>query len=97
MSEGIQQNWIASFWRKIGALVVDTLLLGLVGFLLGLAFLLSFLPLIVLGGAISIIYLYTFNRISRQSLHDLVVGTSVVNTNKKLVMSLKDLIFHLII
>ncbi len=82
MTEGIQQNWIASFWRRIGALVVDSLLLGLVGFLLGLTFFLSFLPLIVLAWPISIIYLYIFNRIPRQSLHDLVVVTYVVNANK---------------
>ena len=165
MTEEVQQNWIANFWRRIGALFIDTLILGLVGFLLGLALestlvqigswgrligfvialvyfgvmnsklfegqtigkrvldlrvvnsenqtislgrsvlryivlaapfslngaqfsneaLLSFLmyplSLIIFGGLFSIIYLYIFNRVTRQSLHDLLVGTFVVNTN----------------
>jgi uncharacterized RDD family membrane protein YckC len=165
MTEEVQQNWIASFWRRIGALFIDTLILGLVGFLLGLVLesafvqiggwgrligfvialfyfgvmnsklsegqtigkrvlglrvvdsenqtvslgraviryiilatpfalngaqfsnevLLSFwmypLSLIIFGGLFSIIYLYIFNRVTRQSLHDLSVGTFVVNAN----------------
>jgi uncharacterized RDD family membrane protein YckC len=165
MTEESQQNWIANFWRRIGALFIDTLILGLVGFLLGLALestfvqiggwgrligfvialayfglmnsklfdgqtigkrlldlrvvdsnnqtiplvksvlrcivleapfflngarfsneaLLSYfmypLSMIVLGAGISIIYLYIFNRVTRQSLHDLAVGTFVVNAN----------------
>ena len=165
MSEEVQQNWIANFWRRIGALFIDTLILGLVGFLLGLTLestfvqiggwgrligfvialvyfgamnsklfngqtigkkllnlrvvdsnnqtiplfrsvlrhivlatpfslngaqfsneaLLSFLmyplSLVVFGGLFSIIYLYIFNRVTRQSLHDLAVGTFVVNGN----------------
>ncbi|MBL4799554.1 MAG: RDD family protein [Oleispira sp.] len=165
MTEEVQQNWIANFWRRIGALFIDTLILGLVGFLLGLALestfvqiggwgrligfvialvyfgvmnsklfngqtigkrllnlrvvdsdnqtiplvksvlrcivlaapfslngaqfsneaLLSFLmyplSLVVFGGLFSIIYLYLFNRVTRQSLHDLAVGTFVVNAN----------------
>ena len=165
MSEEVQQNWIANFWRRVGALFIDTLTLGLVGFLLGLALestfvqigdwgrfigfvialiyfgimnsklfdgqtigkkllnlrvvdtenqtislgrsalryivlatpfslngaqfsneaMLSFLmypiSLIIFGGLFSIIYLYIFNRVTRQSLHDLVVGTFVVNAN----------------
>ncbi|TVV42999.1 RDD family protein [Thalassolituus sp. C2-1] len=165
MSEEIQQNWIAKFWRRVWALFIDTLILGLVGFLLGLAldstfvqlggwgrfigfvialiyfgimnsklfegqtigkkllnlrvvdsenktislsrsalryivlatpfslngaqfsseamlsFLMYPLSLIIFGGLISIIYLYIFNRVTRQSLHDLVAGTFVVNAN----------------
>lgn len=165
MSEEVQQNWIASFWRRIGALFIDTLILGLVGFILGLAlestfvqigawgriigfvialiyfgimnsklfdgqtigkkllnlrvvdsenqtislgrsalryfvlatpfslngaqfsneamlsFLMYPLSLIIFGGLFSIIYLYIFNRVTRQSLHDLAVGTLVVNAN----------------
>ncbi len=164
MTEEVQQNWIANFWRRIGALFIDTLILGLAGFLLGLALestfvqiggwgrligfvialvyfgvmnsklfegqtigkrvldlrvvdsenqtislgrsviryivlavpfslngaqfsndaLLSFLmyplSLIIFGGLFSIIYLYIFNRVTRQSLHDLSVGTFVVNS-----------------
>ena len=41
-----------------------------------LMYLLSF---IVFGGLCSITYLYIFNRVTRQSLHDLAVGTYVVN------------------
>ncbi|UTA48256.1 RDD family protein [Simiduia sp. 21SJ11W-1] len=165
MTEEVQQNWIANFWRRIGALFIDTLILGLVGFLLGLALkatfvqiggwgrligfgialayfglmnsklsngqtigkrllnlrvvdldnhtiplirsvfryivlaapfslngaqfsneaLLSYLmyplSMIVFGGLFSIIYLYIFNRVTRQSLHDLAAGTLVVNAN----------------
>jgi len=158
-----ENAWIAGFWRRIGALLIDLLILGFVGFLLGLALenyfvqiagwgrlvgfsialiyfgilnssinngqtvgkallkinvvdsnnkyisiLKSFLrycflgipfylnnarfsdellfsPLIylfsfmVFGGLISIIYLYIFNRHTRQSLHDVVLGTYVTN------------------
>lgn len=160
-----QLNWIASFWRRIGALFIDTLILGLVGFLSGLAFESAFvqlgnwgrliglsiallyfgvmnselfagqtigkkllklrvvnlegktislgrstlrylvltipfslsgvrlsneaiaslwvypISLITFGGAFSILYLYVFNRVTRQTLHDLAVGTLVVNAN----------------
>jgi uncharacterized RDD family membrane protein YckC len=37
--------------------------------------------LVEFGGIISIIYLYLFNRRTRQSLHDLLVGTFVVNAS----------------
>ncbi|MFK8050032.1 MAG: RDD family protein [Halioglobus sp.] len=37
------------------------------------------LSLVVLGGIFSIGYLYLFNRLTRQSLHDLAVGSYVVN------------------
>ncbi len=39
--------------------------------------------LMVFGGILSIVYLYIFNTKTRQSLHDLVVGTYVVNTGIK--------------
>ncbi|GLQ88258.1 RDD family protein [Dyella flagellata] len=63
---------------------------------LGLPFFLNYLPLdsevtallletlisiILFGGMFSTFYLYLFNRRTRQSLHDLVVGTYVVNVN----------------
>ncbi len=165
MKEEVKQRWIANFWKRIGALFVDTLILGLVGFLLGLvlestfvqisgwgrligfsialtyfglmnskifngqtigkrllnlkvvdsnnqtipliksvlryivlaapfylngaqfsseallSYLLYPLSMIVFGGLFSIIYLYIFNRVTRQSLHDIAVGTLVVNAN----------------
>lgn len=165
MTENVEQEWISGFWRRIGALVVDTLILGIVGMVLGLffesifvqlggygrlvgfsialiyfgimnssitggqtigkkllklrvvdsnnspihvgksvlryfilalpfslngaqfsdeaisSFLMYPLSLIIFGGMLSIFYLYIFNRVTRQSLHDLVVGTYVVNIN----------------
>ncbi len=165
MTEEIDEIWISGFWRRIGALFIDSLILGIVGFLLGLMFegifveigawgrligfsialiyfgilnsrigsgqtigkkvlklrvvnsknetiglgrsllrytvlavpfslngaqfsneaMLSYLvyplSLIVFGGMLSITYLYVFNRITRQSLHDLAVGTFVVNSD----------------
>jgi hypothetical protein len=39
--------------------------------------------MIIFGGFFSIVYLYVFNRITRQSLHDLAVGTYVVNFSAK--------------
>ncbi|USH01373.1 RDD family protein [Grimontia kaedaensis] len=39
------------------------------------------LSFIILGGFLSILYLYIFNRVTRQSLHDLVSGTYVVSVN----------------
>lgn len=159
--------WITGFWRRIGALLIDGLILALVGFLLGLVLedyfvqiggwgrLIGFsialiyfgllnssinngqtvgkailkinvvnssnqfislpksflrycilgapfylnnarftedlltspfmhlLSLIIFGGLISIIYLYIFNRHTRQSLHDVIVGTYVTNKDSK--------------
>jgi uncharacterized RDD family membrane protein YckC len=164
MTEEVDQKWISGFWRRIGALFIDTLILGIFGFVLGLAlesifvqigawgrlvgftialvyfsvgnssitggqtigkkalklrvvdsenspvgidrsilryiilatpfslngaqfsteamqsFLMYPLSLIVFGGLFSILYLYIFNRTTRQSLHDLAVGTFVVNS-----------------
>lgn len=155
--------WITGFWRRIGALLIDGLILGFVGFLSGLvledyfvqiggwgrligfsialiyfgilnssinngqtigkallkinvvdsnnqfisapkSFLRYFilgtpfylnnawltedlltspfmylLSLMVFGGSLSIIYLYVFNRNTRQSLHDVIIGTYVTN------------------
>ena len=163
--EEVQDKWICGFWRRIGALFVDTLILGVFGYILGLFLedifvqldswgrLIGFsvsityfgvmnssisngqtigkkvlnikvvdasnatislpksflrysflaipfslnglqitnesfnsalmypLSLIVFGGFLSITYLYVFNRVTRQSLHDIVVGTFVVNTD----------------
>lgn len=163
MTEQKQQRWIAPFWRRIGAIFLDTFILGLVGFLLGLFFkdefvqlggwgrligfaialayfgvmnsklcngqtigkklldlqvvdrqnntislpksLLRYLVLavpfslnglhadtdqmpafvsfllvaVVFGGMLSVVYLHLFNRVTRQSLHDLIAGTLVVN------------------
>ena len=39
------------------------------------------ISLIIFGGLLSVTYLYIFNRVTRQSLHDLVVGTFVVNAD----------------
>lgn len=163
MNDKKETKWISSFWRRIGAFLIDTLILGGIGFLLGLALekqfvelggwgrLIGFLialpyfgvmnsklfrgqtlgkrilklkvvdidnnsisisrsfirysilgvpfflngayitgeilssywlypfSIIVFGGLFAISYLYIFNRITRQSLHDLLVGTFVVN------------------
>jgi uncharacterized RDD family membrane protein YckC len=165
MTEEVELKWISGFWRRIGALFIDTLILGAVGLVLGLflesffvqigawgrlvgfsialiyfgimnssitggqtvgkkvlklrvvdsknapislgksiiryfilgipfslngaqfsneamlSFLMYPLSLIIFGCLFSILYLYIFNRITRQSLHDLVVGTYVVNVN----------------
>lgn len=165
MYKKIEQKWITGFWRRIGALLIDTLILGGVGLVLGLFFesafvqmggwgrlvgfsialtyfgimnssickgqtigkkflkirvvdsnnipinlkksairyfifaipfsfnganlsneaILSFIiyPIstIIFGGIFSILYLYIFNRVTRQSLHDLIVDTYVVNVN----------------
>ena len=163
MTQELELKWISSFWRRIGALFIDTLLLGIFGYIIGLALESTFVQLggwgrlvgftialvyfgimnssiaggqtlgkkalkirvvdfsntpigigrsalryiilatpfslngaqfsneamfsnliyplsfIIFGGLFSIIYLYLFNRITRQSLHDLAVGTFVVN------------------
>lgn len=41
------------------------------------------ISLVIFGGLLSVTYLYIFNRITRQSLHDLAVGTYVVNTESE--------------
>ena len=159
-----QEKWICGFWRRIGALFIDSLVLGIFGYILGLfledlfvqlggwgrfiglvvsltyfgvmnsalsngqtigkkllnirvvdasnstislpksflrysfiavpfslngaqftnevllSYLMYPLSFIIFGGLFSISYLYIFNRATRQSLHDLAVGTYVVNT-----------------
>jgi len=161
----VQDKWICGFWRRIGALLLDSLILGVVGFALGfflestfiqigswgkligfiiamtyfglmnsaifngqtigkkafaikvvdssnqaislsksflrysilgapffvnglrinndalLSYLTYPLSIILFGGLFAIGYLYIFNRVTRQSLHDLVVGTYVVNAS----------------
>lgn len=165
MSEEKNEMWITGFWRRIGALVIDIIILGILGWSLGFflestlveigawgrligfiialiyfgilnssitngqtlgkkilnikvvdannktisifrsfgryailgtpfflngaqfsddvllspwGYLLSF---IIFGGLLSVIYLYIFNRNTRQSLHDVIVGTYVININ----------------
>jgi uncharacterized RDD family membrane protein YckC len=181
MTEEVELKWISGFWRRIGALFIDTLILGVVGLALGLvleslfvqiggwgrlvgfsialiyfgvmnssivggqtigkkalkirvvdsnnspvnlgksilryfilaipfflngaqfsnevmfSFLMYPLSLIIFGGIFSILYLYIFNRVTRQSLHDLVVGTFVVNANVEKQETGKVWNLHLII
>lgn len=181
MTEEVELKWISGFWRRIGALFIDTLILGVAGLALGLFFenlfvqmgswgrllgfsialiyfgimnssisggqtvgkkvlkirvvdsnnspinlgksilryfilaipfslngaqfssevMLSFLiyplSLIILGALFSISYLYIFNRVTRQSLHDLAVGSYVVNTNVERQATGKVWNVHLII
>lgn len=162
MIEEVKPIWIAGFWKRLFALIIDTLFLALLGFLLGLMLepvflqlggwgrlvgfgialsyfgvmnsrlcggqtfgkrlleievvdrngheipltksllryvvfgvpffingaqfsnevLLSFLmypiSMVFFGGTFSIVYLYVFNRVTRQSLHDIAAGTLVV-------------------
>lgn len=164
MTEEKELKWISSFWRRIGAFFIDSIILGLIGLGLGLfledyfveigiwgrligfcialiyfgvmnsniangqtlgkmvlklrvvnagnkpinlvksfgrysiigvpfflngaqfsietmtSFWLYGLSFIIFGGLFSIAYLYVFNRVTRQSLHDLVFSTFVVNT-----------------
>ncbi|WP_413701976.1 RDD family protein [Psychromonas sp. KJ10-10] len=34
--EEVQEKWICGFWRRIGALFIDTLVLGIFGYIVGL-------------------------------------------------------------
>jgi uncharacterized RDD family membrane protein YckC len=165
MSDEQSIRWIAGFWRRIGALTIDSILLAVVGLLIGFTIkeqlvemgswgrligfvialsyfglmnsklnngqtlgkkllkvrvvnfdnqtisiprsflrysilavpfflnnahfsnelMFSFwiypLTLIIFGGVFSATYLYLFNRVTRQSIHDLAVGTFVVNAS----------------
>lgn len=62
-----------------------------------LSFIMYPLSLIIFGGLFSILYLYIFNRITRQSLHDLAVGSYVVNANVEMQAAGKVWNVHLII
>lgn len=164
MPEENNMRWISGFWRRVGALFIDTIILGIVGLGLGFALETQFvelggwgrfvgffialvyfgvmnssisggqtfgkkalklkvvnsdnqsidvlrsfarysilgipfflngahftsealtsnwvlypISLIVFGGLLSAAYLYIFNRVTRQSLHDFIMGTFVVN------------------
>jgi len=163
----IEAKWISGFWRRIAALLIDTIILGVFGYILGMVFedifvaagmwgrLIGFsialiyfglmnskildgqtigknllkikvvnsnndtigiarsfgryiifsapfflngahftneiitsyliypLSFIIFGGLLSTVYLYIFNRATRQSFHDLVFGTFVVNSDAK--------------
>jgi uncharacterized RDD family membrane protein YckC len=165
VKEDVGSDWIASFWRRVGALFIDGLVLGFSGILLGTVFEQQFvqmgswgrlfgfgialvyfgfmnsrvfegqtigktilkirvvdgdeetiavgrsfarycvlgvpfflngarlpaelmtapvsflISLIVFGGGLAVIYLFVFNRESRQSLHDLASGTFVVDSH----------------
>lgn len=165
MEKDESPKWIANFWKRIAALFIDVLLVGVIGFLIGLifestlvqignwgrlvgfsiallyfgvmnseickgqtlgkrllkisvvntqgshisvqksllryvvfatpfyvnglhlssedafSFLIYPLSAIIFGGIFSTLYLYVFNRVTRQSLHDAVLGTYVVNTD----------------
>ena len=162
----VAKTWIAGFWKRLGAFVIDSIILGIVGYILGVFFsswfieigawgrLLGFtiallyfgllnskifdgqtlgkkvfeikvvdsnnktigvlksfaryailgtpfflkgaqlpdefifslsiylLTFLVFGGMFAIVYLYIFNRKTRQSLHDIIVGTYVVNIDR---------------
>jgi len=175
-----ETKWISGFWHRIGALLIDSLVLGLVGLILGFIFDESFAKMgvwgrsigfiiallyfgimnssinngqtlgkmvlkirvvdsknqpiniiqsfgrycvlgipfflngaqfssnmldsfwiyitsfIALGGLFSIIYLYIFNRSTRQSLHDLALGTFVVNTRSKNLQIAKVWKYHFV-
>lgn len=164
MDKKRSNQWISGFWKRFAAFVLDTILLGIVGLLLGLVFEKQFVELgawgrlvgfivallyfgllnsnifngqtlgkrllkirvvdknnntislpksflrysilgipfflnnaqfhpdvlvsywsvpismLVFGGLLSIVYLYVFNRITRQSLHDIIIGTYVIDT-----------------
>lgn len=41
------------------------------------------ISLVIFGGLLSVAYLYIFNRVTRQSLHDLAAGTYVVNAQSE--------------
>ena len=165
MAEEKQIKWISGFWRRICAIIIDTIILGIIGQCLGFfletllveigvwgrlvgfgsaviyfgilnskigngqtlgkkilkimvvdsngesisplkslarysvlaipfslngaqfpdelmfSFATYILSMVVFGGLFSIIYLYLFNRITRQSLHDIATGTYVVNAD----------------
>ena len=181
MTEEVELKWISGFWRRIGALFIDALILDAAGLALGLfleslfvqmggwgrligfsialiyfgvmnssiaggqtigkkalkirvvdsnnspinlgksilryfilaipfslngaqfsneamlSFFMYLHSLIIFGGLFSILYLYIFNRVTRQSLHDLAVGSYVVNTNVEKQATVNVWNIHLVI
>jgi uncharacterized RDD family membrane protein YckC len=55
------------------------------------------LSIVLFGGLFSVAYLYVFNRTTRQSLHDLCVGTYVVNANAEIQPVAKVWTLHLVV
>ena len=85
MEEVVEVKWITGFWRRIGAFLIDAILLGFVGFLLGLGFESTFVELgswgRVVGFSIALIYFGCMNSrlFSGQTIGKKILKIKVVN------------------
>lgn len=85
---------IAKFWYRIGAIFIDTIILGLIGFILSIFFERNFRMLgeygVFIGFAISLIYFTLFNSylLNGQTIGKRIVGIMVIDCHDQL-LSLK--------
>ncbi|MDH3748851.1 MAG: RDD family protein [Gammaproteobacteria bacterium] len=89
MSKDHESNWIAGFWERIGAFVIDVLILGVLGLSLGLFLGDVFAGMgnrgVMVGFSISLVYFGVMNsQVSNgQTLGKKIVGIRVVDVNNQ--------------
>jgi uncharacterized RDD family membrane protein YckC len=80
MTEEVQKNWVANFWRRIGALFIDGLILGLVGFLLGLVLESTFVKIGGMGRLIGVVIaLVYFGLMNSKLCNGQTIGKKLLN------------------
>jgi len=101
--EQIEQRWISGFWRRLGALFIDSLILGLLGFLLGLVFESTFVEMgqwgRIVGFVISLTYFGLMNSalFNGQTLGKKLLKIRVVDASNNSISLIKSLIRYVIL
>ncbi|WP_241242177.1 RDD family protein [Thalassotalea sp. G2M2-11] len=79
--EEVQEKWICGFWRRIGALFIDTLVLGVLGYVVGLFLEDIFVQLGGWGRLIGFVVSITYFGVMNSSLSNgQTIGKRILNT-----------------
>ncbi len=103
MAEELQQYWIANFWRRVGALFIDTLILGVVGFLLGLAFESTFVQIggwgRFIGFVIALVYFGVMNSklTDGQTIGKRLLNLRVVDSENKTISLVRSTLRYIVL